>query len=557
MEIKINKIIFFAVNLLLVTIIIIFDNRSGVFGEPSLQNISSLSVAISFLTYHLDGLVGLIEVFNVLNKMNIINDYSTRYYFIFGEYLTNFENTEQLNFYKDNISKIIQDAQNLKIEDINNQHIYFGDIGYIIYVILAFLLFGIKLSSIKFLFLSILISTSVLFMISYYKNNVLYYILQTTLFSIILMIIGNFGGSTETFSLTNYRFITILSIIPVFHLLFIVLDDKNLNKLKYFICVTQLFFLLLLCFVRGTALIGLFFIVLFYFFYLFANKTNKDKLINYSILSLLVISFLSWNSGKILLKKNLSDLYDNDFARTKHTVWHNAFIGLSFYPKFHEEYVCSDEIFDDIFEISPRKCGEYQELFPGKNSFIKNIVYFQPRDIHGYSATLKYLKKIGSDKNLGVKNSININTGLNWNLHETIMKKLYYEAIIKNPLEFLYLSVIIKPIKLAYEFVKFPIYFFNAFKLNGLLLGGVALVALIFHVLFVKSVRINAQNTLIKNQLKKISLTFMFLFYFYSLPSLIFYPSVSSSLPELIVFIIVLLSVFLQLKLTKTNVVSK
>ena len=91
MNVKIKKNIFFAVMLLCIFVIIsFFDSRSRVLGEITIQNFSSISIAISFLKYNLNGFVGLIEIFNVLKSINSITEYSTRYLFIIGEYLVNF-----------------------------------------------------------------------------------------------------------------------------------------------------------------------------------------------------------------------------------------------------------------------------------------------------------------------------------------------------------------------------------------------------------------------------------------------------------------------------------
>ena len=554
MNVKIKNNIFLAIMLLCIFVIIsFFDSRSGVLGEITIQNFSSISVAISFLKYNLNGFVGLIEVFNVLSSLNSITEYSTRYLFIIGEYLINFENVKQLNEYDEIITKTIHEAQNLKIQNFDKQHIYFGDIGYVLYIIIAFSIFGIKLSSLKFLYISIFLFTSILFMISYYKDNIYFNIFLIFLFSFILVLICNYGGSTEIFSLSNSRFITTLSTLPVLHLLFFILDKKKLDKLNLFLCFFQLTILLFICLVRGTAYIGLIFLIFVYLYSIFFKTVERFK--KYSILTLIFFTFTITISGKILVNKNLSDLYKNDFARIKHTVWHNAFIGLSFYPKFHEEYVCSNTKLNDVLEIEALACGEYEKLFNKKKKFIKEVIYYKPRDIHGYTASINYLNQTGIKKNLGIKNDVIAdhviaNLGIDWRLHEEIMKNLYFDAIVKTPLDFTYVTFILKPMKLIYEFLKFPIYFINAFKINTIFLILVTIALIFLYLISYK--RLNYQNFSNSNKRLKISFRFILIYFVFNCaPSIIFYPSVGSNMPELIILLIILMNTKIKINAFK------
>ena len=549
MNVKIKKNIFFAIMLLCIFVVIsFFDSRSRVLGEITIQNFSSISIAISFLKYNLNGFVGLIEVFNVLNAINSITEYSTRYLFIIGEYLINFENVKQLNEYDEIISKTIHEAQNLKIQNFDKQHTYFGDIGYVLYNIIAFSIFGIKLSSLKFLYISIFLFTSILFMISYYKDNIYFYIFLIFLFSFILVLICNYGGSTEIFSLSNSRFITTLSTLPVLHLLFFILDKKKFDKLNFFLCFLQLTILLFICLVRGTAYIGLIFLIFVYLYSVFSKTAERFK--NYSILTLIFFTFIITISGKILVNKNLSDLYKNDFTRIKHTVWHNAFIGLSFYPKFHEEYVCSNTKLNDVLEIEASACGEYEKLFNEKKKFIKEVIYYKPRDIHGYRASINYLNQSGIKKNLGIKNDVIVGLGIDWHLHEEIMKNLYFDAIVNNPLDFTYVTLILKPMKLIYEFLKFPIYFVNAFKINTIFLIFVIITLITLYLMFYK--KLDYQDFSNSNKRLKILLRFILIFFVFNCtPSIIFYPSVGSNMPELIMLLIILMNTKIKINTLK------
>ena len=140
-----------------------------------------------------------------MSEIPSINKYSTRYFFL-GEYLTNFDNIDHVIDYKNIITQKIDEAKNLSIINPSDIHIYFGDIGFITFIILAFLIFGVSINSISFLFLSLIIISSLCVMINFLQKIIFFFTLQTILFSFILIIIGNYGGSTQIFSLTNYRF---------------------------------------------------------------------------------------------------------------------------------------------------------------------------------------------------------------------------------------------------------------------------------------------------------------------------------------------------------------
>ena len=48
----------------------------------------------------------------------------------------------------------------------------------------------------------------------------------------------------------------------------------------------------------------------------------------------------------------------------------------------------------------------YEKLFNKKKKFIKEVIYYKPRDIHGYTASINYLNQTGIKKNLGIKNDV-------------------------------------------------------------------------------------------------------------------------------------------------------
>ena len=104
MNLKIKFSLYFF-NLFLISALILFDPRGNIISEPYLQTLSSLSIAISYVSHDFKQLVGSKEVFKILSDIPSIINYSTRYIFILGEYLTDFNNLDHVIEYKNIIAK--------------------------------------------------------------------------------------------------------------------------------------------------------------------------------------------------------------------------------------------------------------------------------------------------------------------------------------------------------------------------------------------------------------------------------------------------------------------
>ena len=130
------------------------------------------------------------------------------------------------------------------------------------------------------------------------------------------------------------------------------------------------------------------------------------------------------------------------------------------------------------------------------------------------------------------------------------MKNLYFDAIVNNPLDFAYVSLILKPMKLIYEFLKFPIYFINAFKINTIFLILVITTLITLYLMFYK--KLDYQDFSNSNKRLKILLRFILIFFVFNCaPSIIFYPSVGSNMPELIMLLIILMNTKIKINALK------
>jgi hypothetical protein len=142
-------------------------------------------------------------------------------------------NIGEIKEYRKIIEEKIFQSKNLAILNTDDVNVFFSDIGHVFYIILSFLLFGVKLKSLSLLFFVTITLSSFIFLINFYKNNAYFLLLSTVLFSLVVVIIGNYGGSIQIASVTNYRFLSILSFIPTLHLS-ILFFEKLTGRQKVF-----------------------------------------------------------------------------------------------------------------------------------------------------------------------------------------------------------------------------------------------------------------------------------------------------------------------------------
>ena len=147
MSFTLKKLLIFIITIILLASLVLYDPRGSIITEPISFYKAAISVAISYLVYGIDGFVGLHEVYEILNKIPSISNYQSRYYFHLGGFILDFENINEIKEYSKIISDKILESKNLIILNTNSLHVYSSsDIGYVFYIILSFLLFGIKLS---------------------------------------------------------------------------------------------------------------------------------------------------------------------------------------------------------------------------------------------------------------------------------------------------------------------------------------------------------------------------------------------------------------------------
>ena len=339
MSLTIKKLLIFTLSFIILFILILYDPRGSILAEPFNLNKAALSIAISHLLYGVEGFVGLHEVYEHLGKIPHASNYFSKYYSHLGGFIFAFDNIEQIHEYNKIISQTITEAGNLSIADKENVHTYQNDIGYIFYIIISFLIFGINLKSISIFFLSILFFSSVVFMFNFQKNNLYFFLLQTFLFALIIVIIGNYGGSVQIASINNQRFLSVLAVIPALHLSLTFFTKNKLSTKFLLSTITQFLILIFLCHVRGTSMWAILFLILFYLFWILINISKKNKQNIFAILSSIILFFLIFNLSGEIVKRNLAPEYKNKSVITASAYQEQAKETAIFPPNKALEYL--------------------------------------------------------------------------------------------------------------------------------------------------------------------------------------------------------------------------
>ena len=117
---------------ILLGVLVLADVRLNTLGEPFGDHLMAISIAISRLVYDAKGLVGLEQVLAVLKQIPSVS-------------ALNLNSIPAYENYQLVINEALQKATLLSNIDYNQVHAYLNDQAYLYYVMIAFLLFGIKL----------------------------------------------------------------------------------------------------------------------------------------------------------------------------------------------------------------------------------------------------------------------------------------------------------------------------------------------------------------------------------------------------------------------------
>ena len=152
------------------------------------------------------------------------------------------------------MDRALHDAATVPINNqLEPQLIRDNELAFADYIDIAFRLFGVHMSSLYYLYFSILGISCLLFLIEFRANSFLLFVLHTYLASIFLLqnyVVRDDGMST----LANSRLFEALSLLPMIHILALAWMRTPMTLARFGIVLVQGFFLAFLIDCRSTAL---------------------------------------------------------------------------------------------------------------------------------------------------------------------------------------------------------------------------------------------------------------------------------------------------------------
>lgn len=491
-------------------------------GEPFGDHLMALSIAISRLVYGTEGLVGLEQVLEILKQIPSVSvvllDSSTAY-----------ENYQLM------INGALRRATLLDLGkvDLGQIHAYVNDQAYLYYVILAFFLFGIKIQSLSYLWLLVFVVSVLSFLVAYREKISNLLLLWCLLVSITVVVISNPGVGVQLLTVYNYRFIPVLALIPLLHIVLSMNGDENIFS-NWPLLLAQIIIFDFVLLARGSAqwmLIAVAFSAVHCFC---CDRRTSHESTNgsgsapfaYRIVSLapLIVVLVVFLLSKSMMPKLLHEEYDGELWSRSHVVWHAAVIGMTTDPILMRRYVCSDEpLVDQLIGFRPILCDEVPRRYP---RLVYDILQ-QPSDMDGFHAAVRYLRTQGSGEQLGAEIRHPGHFNLKWARYDEVIGEVYFDMLRKSPVDALYMYVIVKPLRYLKEAVMYVAYFWKGIVRAQSTLGVLSMLAVIFsiHLYLVRGFRhlVTYMQSHIRNE-SKILLWQLFLIYISSLvPSILFY----------------------------------
>jgi hypothetical protein len=363
--------------------------------------------AVTSMDYNRDGRVVYKKIFNYLNSKSFIDD-STIF----------------------NVRKI---------PNVASEGIYYFegyDLGQIDYVKAAFHLFGYRISSLLYLYYLILTISVVLFYACFRNNNLAIVTLLIFVISHYAIVSAAPGLGHNVKVIYSARFISVLGILPLFHLLFSSQITKH-SVFSFMAMIYQSIIIIWMYFIRSSTMwifILVFILIainlLFLIIKLYKNKfmptitaghsfrvfiyQNVKQLIPFMVLFFVFVLSNSW--WFYTLDKGYKAK-----GNGMHPKWHNIYIGMAIDPKIRMSYTNErdhftlgkqeiDRICDWNLIQKNKKDGDIIKYYlkefictiPYSNLeqivALKGIFYsYEPKDQDGYSAAFKWIKEHPED----------------------------------------------------------------------------------------------------------------------------------------------------------------
>ncbi|MGQ0665451.1 MAG: hypothetical protein ACT4O4_00295 [Nitrospiraceae bacterium] len=469
----------------LLGVLILTCSGLNTLGEPFGDHLMAISIAISRLAYGVEGLAGLEQVLDTLRQIPSVS-------------LINLDSAAAREDYQSTINETIQRAAHVDGINLNQLHAYVNEQAYLYYVIAAFDLFGIKIQSLSYLWLSILFASVASFLAAYREKIQSLLLLWCMLVAILLVVIANPGVGSQLLTVYNYRFLPVLGLIPLLHIM-LSMNDRQKDCIGWAAVLIQLFILASVLLMRGSAQWMLAALALAAVYSLWsvrrelrAGTNGRENMLPAGIIAsrmapfifILVILLLA----KSAMPRYLHKEYEGELWARSHVIWHAAFVGMTTDPVLMRRYVCSNEpLTDQLMNFGQVPCNEEPRRYPR----LMYGIFQQPSDMHGFHAAVRYLREQGSEEQIGLEVRRPGYFNIRWDRYDEIVGKIYFDMLRENPVDSLYMYAIVKPLRYLKEAAMYATYFGRGLsRSQGMywIFGGVAAVFTL-HCLLVRGFR--------------------------------------------------------------------
>jgi hypothetical protein len=444
----------------------------------------NIGIALSNLKYDLDGYLGYQKVLDIIRAGNI----------------------------SDSAIQKASDVDDASVDGVYRQTVM--DLGFIDYTRIAFVLFGYKTESLLYLYFFIFSLAVVAFFIEFYNDNIALVSLLVYLFAHYVVVSATSIIGSQLDTVHNFRFMSVLAVLPVFHICLIALSGKKISVLSFLTALTQAIVIVFVIWIRSSSLWVVLFLLSFTAVILLQHwldqaKFNFDKrelirkVLNrakYNLWPIFVV--LGTELISVAVQPFLLDesYYNDEKANKGHTFWEAVYLGLAIHPDIAEKYsnaqididgwigfICGDEREDRASQLFVKTwlCDyrDYNPLFrwayiatmrnasdqDGFNAMFKwlvdhgksemSVFTFKPDEPVRYRQSLVWFQEfsqsrfdVGQDSSGFVGKPFSSSDHLNGKIREEILFSIIADVVKNHPIEVIELTFVTKPLKLLYEY---------------------------------------------------------------------------------------------------------
>lgn len=295
------------------------------------------------------------------------------------------------------------------------------------YVRLGFYLFGVRIESVFYTLFLLLFVGMVVYILDYFNSLSRLILLLFFLLSLyITVFITNLTDQLQ--NLTDIRFFDILSVIPLFHLMFVLLDRRPMCVRSLMFVLIQTFIMIFVYHVRSSSMWQLMCLFLLTGAISYRYWKESPPLDSQSGLRQLRRTMIrcAWplaliTIGVISLRVYQRTNYNPGYFKEgypRHTFWHNAFMGFACHPQLAKEF--------QIFPISDM-----------------NIILAAERYLKQHEDRKRWEPLFGEFRMEHFR----------WGLYETVVRDMFFDACFRHPVEVLETYVKYKPKLLVLQFL--------------------------------------------------------------------------------------------------------